>query len=84
MWLKIFTNYYRFSLHYFFPFQMVTDPAKRATFVNSVVSFIQKYNFDGLDFDWEYPASRGGVPADKVSFRGVTKLSFAIDECLDS
>lgn len=48
-------------------FQMVSDPAKRATFVNSVVSFIQKYDFDGLDFDWEYPASRGGVPADKVS-----------------
>ncbi|KZR97839.1 Chitotriosidase-1 [Daphnia magna] len=47
---------------------MVSDPAKRATFVNSVVSFIQKYDFDGLDFDWEYPASRGGVPADKQNY----------------
>ena len=47
---------------------MVSDPAKRATFVNSVVNFIKRYNFDGLDFDWEYPANRGGVPSDKVNF----------------
>ena len=45
---------------------MVSDPAKRAVFVNYVVAFLQKYDFDGLDFDWEYPANRGGVPADKV------------------
>lgn len=45
---------------------MVADPAKRAIFTSSVVEFIKKYNFDGLDFDWEYPGSRGGVPADKV------------------
>jgi chitinase len=46
---------------------MVSDPAKRAVFVNSVVNFIKKFNFDGLDFDWEYPANRGGIPSDKVS-----------------
>lgn len=47
---------------------MVSSPAKRAVFVNSVVNFIKKYNFDGLDFDWEYPANRGGIPSDKVKF----------------
>ncbi|CAG0900587.1 unnamed protein product [Darwinula stevensoni] len=47
--------------------QMAADPAKRATFVTSCVDFLQKYGFDGLDMDWEYPANRGGTPADKVS-----------------
>ena len=45
---------------------MVAVPSERAKFTASVVSFIQTYGFDGLDFDWEYPANRGGVPADKV------------------
>lgn len=45
---------------------MVSSPAERAKFTNSVVDFLLKYNFDGLDFDWEYPANRGGIPADKV------------------
>lgn len=27
-----------------------------------------KYNFDGLDLDWEYPTQRGGRPADRANF----------------
>lgn len=46
---------------------MAADPAKRSVFVDSVVKFLIKYNFDGFDFDWEYPANRGGVPQDKVT-----------------
>ena len=46
---------------------MAASPTKRASFVQSVVDFLQKYNFDGLDFDWEFPGARGGNSAiDKV------------------
>ncbi|KAI0790447.1 glycoside hydrolase superfamily [Abortiporus biennis] len=31
----------------------------RTTFVNALVNLVQKYNLDGLDFDWEYPDKQG-------------------------
>ncbi|KAF8787216.1 Chitotriosidase-1 like protein [Argiope bruennichi] len=48
--------------------QMAADPNARATFVKSAVDFCLKYDFDGLDMDWEYPANRGGAAADKQNF----------------
>ena len=47
---------------------MARDAALRKTFVQSVVSFLQLYDFDGFDIDWEYPAARGGAPEDKENF----------------
>lgn len=35
--------------------KLVNDAGARARFVEHVVSFLEKYGFDGLDLDWEYP-----------------------------
>jgi chitinase len=44
------------------------DPALRARLVDHLFSFVRAYNFNGVDIDWEFPAQRGGIPADKVSY----------------
>ncbi|XP_061399647.1 probable chitinase 2 [Musca vetustissima] len=48
--------------------RMVADPVARGKFVKQVTSFIRRYNFDGLDLDWEYPTQRDGNPADRENF----------------
>jgi len=34
-------------------------PESRTRFVDSVVAFVEKYNLDGLDIDWEFPGEIG-------------------------
>jgi len=46
-------------------FSQVTDnPGLRGRFVQESVDFMYKYNLDGFDVDWEYPAANGGRPQD--------------------
>jgi chitinase len=35
--------------------RLVNSLSARANFVTTIVEFIEKYSFDGLDLDWEYP-----------------------------
>ena len=31
---------------------IVSSPANRATFISNLISFLNHYAFDGVDFDW--------------------------------
>lgn len=35
--------------------KLVNNAQARNRFVKDVVQFVEKYGFDGLDLDWEYP-----------------------------
>jgi len=39
-------------------------------FFESLITFMQRHGFDGVDLDWEYPVAedRGGIPADYDNF----------------
>ncbi|GAB6024069.1 hypothetical protein CHUAL_008782 [Chamberlinius hualienensis] len=59
---------------------MAASASSRATFVQSAVSFCLKYDFNGMDIDWEYPTDRGGVSADKVNYvKLLSELRSAFD-----
>ena len=51
---------------------MAATADDRARFIDSAVAFLSRYNLDGLDLDWEYPAQAGAGnpfrPADKQNF----------------
>ena len=36
---------------------VVSDSTKRSFFIGNLITFIKKYDYDGVDFDWEYPSS---------------------------
>ncbi|XP_076759589.1 acidic mammalian chitinase-like [Xylocopa sonorina] len=48
---------------------VVRNAGIRASFVRNAVNFLQQYNFDGLDVDWEYPNQGAGtLDSDKTNF----------------
>ena len=55
---------------------MAADPAKRQIFLDSIIPFVQKYGFEGVDMDWEYPGSRDTIDedGDKENFSVLCKM----------
>jgi chitinase len=53
---------------------MALTKNSRSLFIDSVVSFIQRYNLDGLDIDWEYP----GMAGNNHRFRAEDKQNYTL------
>ncbi|KAF5574913.1 glycoside hydrolase family 18 [Fusarium subglutinans] len=50
--------------------KLCADAGHRAAFIKSAAAFMDKYGFQGIDLDWEYPGEpkRGGSRADIANF----------------
>ncbi|BGP23731.1 glycoside hydrolase [Rhodotorula toruloides] len=54
----------------------VSTSSRRKTFVNNIVSFVNQYNLDGVDIDWEYPGTQGAGNNEVSSSDTANLLSF--------
>ncbi|KAL4904228.1 hypothetical protein BDW74DRAFT_185842 [Aspergillus multicolor] len=48
--------------------ELAASTDQQDVFFESFLSFMDKYGFDGVDIDWEYPRERSGAPEDFENF----------------
>jgi len=58
---------------------LAADPVSRSTFVNQMVEFVERYQLDGVDIDWEYPDPN---PTDNNSAQNYLDLMRELHEVL--
>lgn len=64
---------------------MALTPESRAKFIESARAFIQQYQLDGMDMDWEYPGISGaGTMARPEDTQNFTALMKGLREMLDT
>ena len=54
--------------------RMAATRDSRQKFALHAVDYLRSRNFDGLDFDWEYPGSLGSRPEDKQRFTALLQV----------
>jgi chitinase len=54
--------------------EMALTTQSRTVFIQSVMDFLERFNLDGLDIDWEYP----GLPGSGHPFRKEDKQNFTV------
>ena len=47
---------------------LVSSTTNMHAFATNAIEYLHRYNFDGLDVDWEFPADRGSPAGDKHRF----------------
>ena len=53
---------------------MALTPESRSKFAKSAIDFIEKYQLDGMDMDWEYP----GMPGPGIKYRPEDTQNFTL------
>uniref|UniRef100_A0A3B4YHG3 GH18 domain-containing protein n=1 Tax=Seriola lalandi dorsalis TaxID=1841481 RepID=A0A3B4YHG3_SERLL len=47
---------------------MVSTQTRRAMFIQSAITLLRTYGFDGLSLDWRFPAAAGSKSDNKQKF----------------